>query len=159
FLDCGANFGYWSVLVSSHAFGSHPALAIEASRTNHERLRFNARLNGDRFSTLHRAIGGTSGQAWLRGGQHYARNISDSQDGSEGERIEVTTIDDVLDHPLLADCARLVVKLDVEGMEIAAVKGAGKLLDRETLLIVEDHGSDREHTVSRFLLEETPYQS
>jgi len=159
FLDCGANVGYWSVLVSGRAFGSHPALAIEASRTNHARLRLNARLNGDRFETWHRAIGSTSGQVWLRSGEHYARSISDSQDGSGDERIEVTTIDDVLDHPLFADRARLVVKVDVEGVEIPAIKGASMLLTRETLLIVEDHGSDREHTVSRFLLEETPYQA
>ena len=31
-LDCGANYGYWSVLVSSKPFGSHKAIAIEPSR-------------------------------------------------------------------------------------------------------------------------------
>ena len=30
-LDCGANFGYWSVLVSSAPYGSHKAIAIEPS--------------------------------------------------------------------------------------------------------------------------------
>ncbi len=30
-LDCGANYGYWSVLVSSEPFGSHKAIAIEPS--------------------------------------------------------------------------------------------------------------------------------
>ena len=30
-LDCGANYGYWSVLVSSKPFGSHKAIAIEPS--------------------------------------------------------------------------------------------------------------------------------
>ena len=30
-LDCGANYGYWSVLVSSKPFGSHRAIAIEPS--------------------------------------------------------------------------------------------------------------------------------
>ena len=28
-IDCGANYGYWSVLVSSQPFGSHKAIAIE----------------------------------------------------------------------------------------------------------------------------------
>ena len=30
FLDCGANYGYWSVLVSGEKLGRHPAVAIEA---------------------------------------------------------------------------------------------------------------------------------
>ncbi len=30
-IDCGANYGYWSVLVSSAPFGSHKAIAIEPS--------------------------------------------------------------------------------------------------------------------------------
>jgi hypothetical protein len=34
FIDAGANFGYWSVLVSSRPYGSHPAVAIEASHDN-----------------------------------------------------------------------------------------------------------------------------
>lgn len=33
FVDCGANYGYWSVLVTSARFGRHPAVAIEAAPT------------------------------------------------------------------------------------------------------------------------------
>ena len=31
-IDCGANFGYWSVLISSAPYGSHKAIAIEPCR-------------------------------------------------------------------------------------------------------------------------------
>ena len=31
FVDCGANFGYWSVLVTGARLGRHPAIAVEAS--------------------------------------------------------------------------------------------------------------------------------
>src|ERR1700750_3064340 len=34
-LDCGANYGYWSVLVSSVPYGSHKAIAIEPSGQNY----------------------------------------------------------------------------------------------------------------------------
>ena len=37
-LDCGANYGYWSVLVSSAPFGSHKAIAIEPSSQNFAKL-------------------------------------------------------------------------------------------------------------------------
>ena len=48
-LDCGANYGYWSVLVSSKPFGSHKAIAIEPSGQNFPKLANNARINGNRF--------------------------------------------------------------------------------------------------------------
>src|SRR6201990_2257118 len=56
-LDCGANYGYWSVLVTSAPFGSHKAIAIERSSENFAKLANNARINGNRFETLKCAIG------------------------------------------------------------------------------------------------------
>ncbi len=56
-LDCGANYGYWSVLVSSKPFGSHKAIAIEPSGQNYPKLANNARINGNRFETMKCAIG------------------------------------------------------------------------------------------------------
>ena len=41
-------------------------------------------------------------------------------------------------------------------MEIDAAKGSKRLLENETVLILEDHGADRDHTVSRYLLTQTP---
>jgi FkbM family methyltransferase len=158
FVDGGANFGFWSVLASSRAFGSHPVLAIEASQANYARLVLNAELNGGRFKTLHRGIGSSKGRAWLQGHKHYAFSIGDRRNGTEGEQIELMTLDDVLDDPLVAPHSRLIVKLDIEGMEIGAIKGGRNLQDREVMLIVEDHGSDRTHAVSRFILNETPYR-
>ena len=35
-------------------------------------------------------------------------------------------------------------------------RAAKRLLENETVLILEDHGADRAHTVSRYLLNETP---
>jgi len=49
FIDCGANFGYWSVLVSSAPYGSHKAIAIEPSSQNFAKLKNNAEINGNRF--------------------------------------------------------------------------------------------------------------
>jgi len=48
-LDCGANYGYWSVLASSAPFGSHRAIAIEPSSENLAKLANNARVNNNRF--------------------------------------------------------------------------------------------------------------
>ncbi len=48
-IDCGANFGYWSVLISSAPYGSHKAIAIEPSSQNFAKLQNNAEINGNRF--------------------------------------------------------------------------------------------------------------
>jgi hypothetical protein len=50
--------------------------------------------------------------------------------------------------------APTVIKLDVEGVEIEAIEGAKTLLSGDSLLICEDHGSDRAHGVSYHLMNE-----
>jgi hypothetical protein len=65
-LDCGANFGYWSVLVSSAPFGSHKAIAIEPSSQNFAKLKNNAEINGNRFELMKCAIGAAGHRAAVR---------------------------------------------------------------------------------------------
>jgi FkbM family methyltransferase len=155
FVDGGANFGFWSVLASSRPFGSHAVVAIEASSRNATKLTRNAELNGNRFKILHRAIGATTGnKVWLGGAKHEAFRVEEANGGGAGETVEMISLDGLLDQGLVSPGQRLVIKLDVEGMEIDAAKGGKRLLDGETLLILEDHGADRAHTVSRYLLNE-----
>jgi len=156
FVDGGANFGFWSVLVSSRPFGSHPVIAIEASSANAEKLKRNAVLNSGRFKVLRRAIGSTTGnQVWLSGAKHEAFRVGESN-GSAGESVEMIALDSLIDQGLVSPGQSLVIKLDVEGMEVEAAKGAKQLLENDTVVIVEDHGADRAHTVSRYLLNRTP---
>ena len=157
FVDGGANFGFWSVLVSSRPFGSHPVIAIEASSVNAAKLSRNAELNGGRFKILHRAVGATTGnRVWLGGAKHEAFRVGEANgSGGAGEHVEMIALDSLLDQGLVTPSQRLVVKLDVEGMEVDAAKGAKRLLAGETVIIVEDHGADRAHTVSRYLLNDT----
>ena len=126
---------------------------------NAARLRRNAALNGGRFKVLRRAIGATTGnQVWLSGAKHEAfRVVGEGQPvAGSGESVEMMTLDSLLDRGLVTPRQRLVIKLDVEGMEIDAAKGGKRLLENETVLILEDHGADRAHTVSRYLLNQTP---
>src|SRR5712691_284740 len=159
FIDCGANFGYWSVLVTSRPFGSHSALAIEASRDNAAKLARNAKINGERFKVLHRAIGATTGgQALLSGRNHSAFSIAGDAGGAHGERVDIMALDSLLDLGHVAPDRRLVVKLDLEGVEIDAMKGGKRLLHGDVIVVCEEHGSDRNHTVSRYILGETPHR-
>ncbi|MBB4200430.1 hypothetical protein GGD83_004259 [Rhodoblastus sphagnicola] len=46
------------------------------------------------------------------------------------------------------------MKLDVEGVEEAALRGASQLLERDTLLVYEEQGSDKLHANTRFVSHE-----
>ncbi len=95
-LDCGANFGYWSVLVSSAPYGSHKAIAIEPSSQNFAKLANNAAINGNRFEVMKCAIGSARGTARLSGTKHEAFSIAGgAADG--GEEVPVIALDNLID--------------------------------------------------------------
>src|ERR1700681_24606 len=95
-LDCGANFGYWSVLVSSGPYGSHKALAIEPSTQNFTKLQNNAEINRNRFELMKCAIGSARGTARLSGTKHEAFSIAGGAGGG-GEEVPVIALDNLLD--------------------------------------------------------------
>jgi FkbM family methyltransferase len=154
-LDCGANYGYWSVLVSSAPFGSHKAIAIEPSSDNFAKLANNARVNGNRFEMMQCAIGAAKGTARLSGTKHEAFSIAGDA-ASGGEQVPVIALDDLIDDGRISVDGKYLIKLDVEGVEIDAMKGGARLLRCDSVIICEEHGNDPDHTVSRYILEQTP---
>jgi FkbM family methyltransferase len=153
-LDCGANYGYWSVLVSSKPFGAHKAIAIEPSGQNFPKLANNARLNGNRFEAIKCAIGATRGTARLSGTKHEAFSIAGDQ--TDGEEVPVIALDDLIDDGKVVAGGKFLIKLDVEGVEIEAMKGGTRLLQGDSVILCEEHGNDPLHTVSRYILDQTP---
>jgi FkbM family methyltransferase len=154
-VDCGANYGYWSILVSSQPFGAHRAIAIEPSAKNFARLAHNAAVNDGRFEVMKCAIGAQRGSARLSGTKHEALSIAGKPDGA-GEDVPVMRLDDLLDDGHLPAGGKYLVKLDVEGVEIDAIRGGERLLREDTAILCEEHGSDPDHAVSRYILEHTP---
>jgi FkbM family methyltransferase len=154
FIDCGANYGYWSVLVSSAPYGSHKAIAIEPSGQNFPKLADNARVNGNRFEAMKCAIGSGRSTARLSGTKHEAFSIAGDQ--SDGEEVPVIALDNLIDDGKVSATGKYLIKLDVEGVEIEAIKGGARLLRTDSVVLCEEHGNDRDHTVSRFILEKTP---
>ena len=154
-IDCGANYGYWSVLVSSGPYGSHKAIAIEPSSQNFPKLSNNSRVNGGRIELMKCAIGSARGTARLSGTKHEAFSIAGSAD-SRGEEVPVIALDNLIDDGKVSASGRFLIKLDVEGVEIEAIKGGTRLLATDSVLLCEEHGNDPAHTVSRYILEKTP---
>jgi FkbM family methyltransferase len=154
-LDCGANYGYWSVLVSSSPLGSHRAIAIEPSSQNFAKLKNNSEINGNRFELMKCAIGALRGKARLSGTKHEAFSIA-GDPASGGEEVPVVALDNLLDDGKLSASGKYLIKLDVEGVEIEAIKGGTRLLQGDSVILCEEHGNDPQHTVSRYILEQTP---
>src|SRR5207302_764745 len=132
-LDCGANYGYWSVLVSSAPFGSHRAIAIEPSSQNFAKLANNARVNGNRFELLKCAIGAARGSARLSGTKHEAFSIAGNP--ADGEEVPVVALDNLIDDGKVRASGKFLIKLDVEGVEIEAIKGGARLLQGDSVVM------------------------
>lgn len=154
FIDCGANFGYMSVLVSSAEYGSKSAIAIEADPQNYEKTVRNSELNGSRYDCRHNAVFSESGRmVKLFGAKHEARTIVE-ESGHQGRfEVETLALNDLTEWLTKTDSSAIVLKLDVEGVEIDALAGADKILSRNCLISYEEHGSDPSHEVSRHLKE------
>ena len=154
-IDCGANYGYWSVLVSSKPFGAHKVIAIEPSAQNFPKLANNARINGERFEAIKCAIGSARGTATLSGTKHEAFSIAGAANGG-GEKVPVIALDNLIDEGKVEGGGKYLIKLDVEGVEIEAIKGGARLLAADSVILCEEHGNDPDHTVSRYILDQTP---
>jgi FkbM family methyltransferase len=154
FIDGGANHGLWSIRVSGAAGGAKPVVAIEAASDTFARLELNNALNGGRFTALNRAIGAQSGVAVKIYGAKHERRSTVAPDAEAKPVLDTVTVslDDVAAHQAFGGVAKFVVKLDVEGVEIAAMSAATGLQARDAVFVYEDHGSDRNHETTSHVL-------
>ena len=153
-IDCGANYGYWSVLVSSAPFGSHKAIAIEPRRAELSQARQQRR---DQRQPLRDHEVRDRGHARHRAAvRHQARGLQHRRRSGDGEEVPVIALDNLLDDGKISPSGKYLIKLDVEGVEIEAIKGGTRLLEGDSVILCEEHGNDRQHTVSRYILEKTP---
>lgn len=153
FVDCGANIGFWSVIATSVGIGFERAVAIEANPSTFELLLANARLNDDRFQCVNRAVADESGRVvrLAQAEHHVVARIGTTADN--GPEVKTVSIDDVIAQLGWDDAQAFVVKLDVEGHELPAFRGAKTLWSQKSvLLILEDFASRGWETI-RFLME------
>lgn len=141
-LDLGANYGYWSVLASSPQFGSKAVIAVEASKSSFELLVENAAQHKGLITVHHAAIWNVSGEVLeFFGNLHAGRTLLKGRSAGEPtERVTTMTVSDLVaaDAKKIGD-KRLVVKLDVEGVEMAAIEGADDVMDRVDVIIFEEN--------------------
>lgn len=130
FVDVGANCGLYT-LIACHS--GVPALAIEPNDLNFRRLQENLVHNlYEKAEALNIAIGEVKGKCLLYGGGEGASLLKNwgGMASTYAREVEVETLDGLLRSRPSTD--RLLIKVDVEGHELAVLAGARELLARPT---------------------------
>lgn len=149
FLDGGANFGYWSIVASTRV---RHVLAVEASSETCRWLARNRAANDERFDMLQAALS-DGHRAYVQFAVHHTHvGRSIVEDDAPGtETVPATTVDAlVAGHAAPGEI--VLVKLDVEGGEIAAFDGATHTLAGRSIFFYEDHRKHADSAVTAHLL-------
>ena len=157
YVDVGANIGNHSVFFGR--FLADRVVAIEPNPDLLPLLERNLRANAVRhWTTLSVAIGARPGSGRLLPREGYednagAQRVVPADAGLIGAAVEIDTLDGVLAAlgPETVDDVRLV-KLDIEGMELDALRGAVHLLEHQRPDVVVEAAGKAEHVgVGSFL--------
>ena len=150
FVDAGANKGYWTACALTRF---NKVISVEASPTTYRELLQNARG----AETLNAAVYSESGYSFelirseVRHGHAYLRHLAPAwKDRIPDDRVEM--VDTVTLDELVERGKKVLVKLDVEGAEIEALKGAERILQEGATILFEEHAKDRTCSVTRYLM-------
>ena len=131
-VDVGGNIGHMALLLALNVspggeltvFEPHPAIFQQLSRNfslNQPRIKL------QKLNLVQAAVGASTGTATLVLPEDFNVNdgtahLAEDKDGANGIEVKVTTLDAVFPQDTIQ-----LMKMDVEGHELAALKGAEKL--------------------------------
>lgn len=143
--DIGANVGFYT-LIASRLVGSGQVIAFEPLPANRAALERNLQLNGmSNVEVVPIAISDEIGSASLNVYGSPMEAALESRSERSGAGAPVDQIDvpvSTIDAQLQAFPAPALVKMDIEGAEVAALRGAATLLSQvKPTLICELHGT------------------
>jgi FkbM family methyltransferase len=151
FIDAGANIGFYTVVGAKAVGRSGHVFAVEMMPDTLDRLRLTIAMNdvAERVTIFPHALGERSGEAVLatvQPGKFGQASIA--RDPHAGE-LQITLHSRTLDDLIEGEQPIRLIKLDLEGAELGALKGAVRTLDRIGAIIFEQLGGDRR--VAEFL--------
>lgn len=129
FIDIGANIGLFSILAEKK-YGAR-VIAVEPSERERGRLERNMSLNGVSFTVLPCAFGEADGAAKLSlepMGSHTMNRIRPIPNSIDHADVPLRRFDSALRD--IDPNSIALVKIDVEGYEMAVLKGMTSMIDR-----------------------------
>jgi len=132
-VDAGANIGFFTLLMSKLVGDDGQVLAFEPGDDNRSRLRKNLELNNcTNVRVIEQPLWSSAGTVEMF---TYADGGSNSlwalKDGDRGTLLHTTTLEQ--------ECKTCpsFIKLDIEGAEVRALRGAWKLLKHRPVIVTE----------------------
>lgn len=169
-MDIGANIGIYTILLS-HIYPKAKIIAIEASPTIFEMLRSNCKLNnlvfpGSNVLLINKAIsdkGDITTEFYEKHSmstmlKEFLTNLSSTiltnKDQLNKKLVKTVTIDNLVETIGVNEISLL--KIDVEGAEVLALKGAIKTLTHKKIknMVIEYHSLENYNYIVRLLEEE-----
>jgi FkbM family methyltransferase len=136
-VDAGACYGIYSLVAASRIGPDGLVLAIEPAANSYERLAGNVRLNRlVNVRLLRVALWDRRGNAFLRHAADPGRNsLSEAEPArASSETVSLRKLDDVLDEQQISRVD--VIKLDIEGAEAPALRGAIRTLRAQRPVVI-----------------------
>jgi FkbM family methyltransferase len=138
-LDCGANFGYNSVIIGKQISPTGKLISFEPQRIIYQQLSGNMVLNNIyNAEIINAALGDKAGLTYMNPVPYDLDwvNIGDTSVGEGGEPVKVQAIDDfgIIDLDF--------IKIDVQGYELFALQGGENTIKQllpDIFIEVEEH--------------------
>jgi FkbM family methyltransferase len=129
FLDIGANIGVYTLLAASK-IDAGSIYSFEVLPKNHERLQENLRINQFKHVKAHAiAVSDCTGNVALNLNDEDSTPFIGKTVSSNTLRVPTDTLDNILHNQSLTNLT--LAKMDIEGAELLALKGAVSLLQQQ----------------------------
>lgn len=133
-LDIGANFGFYSVVLSKllnnaqiHAFEPAPLTFSHLSQNVlHNKVENNVKINN-------LGVAEKSGKLFITNDLYAGNHIQVSSNGASSSLVSITTVDEYVAANKLTKVD--FIKCDIEGAELLMLRGAKKTIDRDKPII------------------------
>ena len=153
FIDIGANIGLMSVF-TAFKFPQAHVIAVEAHPKTMLLLKQNLELNHlKNVEPIELAIGNSQGRVDIYDNWHVNRggaSLVIKSEHSDSYTVQIKRLDDILNEEVPE-----MIKIDVEGVELAVLKGAEKTIRKHypTLIIEVSDDRDNEHKSSQEIID------
>jgi FkbM family methyltransferase len=144
FYDVGANVGFFTLLAARLVGPRGAVVAFEPDPRNADVLRANVARNGlDNVEVFEQAVADTTSRRSFVIAESTASHLADEDADEPATVVDVVSLDDF--ERVTSKRPPTVVKLDIEGAEVDALRGASRLIARHRpAIICEVHGTEAE---------------